>query len=350
MRAFIIDLIARIPFIPARLKHYFCLRLKYLTLKKLINFIKIEYCFWRKKAILSGYPYELIIESTNVCQLKCPFCYASKIESKQEKGFISFALFRSVIDELSPTALHVFLHLRGEPFLHKEMCKLVNYAHDANLGTTISTNFSMPLDEKQIEGIIDSGLDTLVISADGITPEIYEQYRIGGDFNQVIANIKLLVRKKKEKRSLAPYVEWQILVMKHNEHQLEEAKIFIKGLGVDSIAFGQVNVPQGEEMWLPDNKQYRGGRLLDKPDSLINKCWWLWRAAIIHWDGVIAPCCFIYDKTKQFAVFSRPFSEIWNNPSYVAARNLFSHNNIEQSVQTACHSCNVTNHKINGKS
>lgn len=346
MKKLLINLIESLPFNPSRLRRYFCLRLKHMTFKKFFNFLKSEYAFFRKKSVLNSYPYELIIEPTNICQLKCPFCYAGKIKYKQEKGFMRFSLYKDIIDELSPNALHVFLHLHGESLLHKEICSFINYAHKANLGTTISTNLSMALNDKQVEGIIDSGLDTLVISIDGITPEVYREYRIGGDFERVIANIKLLVEKRKEKKRKTPHLEWQFLVMKQNEHQVEKAKKFARELGIDSIAFGKINIPREEictevlERWLPKNIKYINKRFSGKPENLLKKCWWLWRAVIIQWDGMVFPCTY-HNKKENFAAFKKPFNQIWNNPNYVSSRSLFSNKISKSTIRTICHTCTV---------
>lgn len=337
-----------LPFNPSRISRYFRLRLKYLTFKKLINLLKTEYAFYRKRHSLNSSPYELIIEPTNICQLRCPFCYAGKIKYNQEKGFMDYQFYKEIIDELGQNALHVFLHLRGESLLHKDICEFIKYAHNANLGTSISTNLSMPFDEKQIEAIIDSGLDTLVISADGITPEVYSEYRIGGDFERVVANIKMLVEKRKAKKRKTPYLEWQFLVMKQNEHQLKNAKKFIKELGVDSIVFGGINIPCEEikvevlEKWQPKNIIYKNEQFPDKPDNLLKNCWWLWRSVIIQWDGMVFPCCYLHGKKDKFAAFEKPFDQIWNNSNYVSARNLFSNNRSKSAVKTICHTCTVT--------
>ena len=64
-----------------------------MTIRKIINFLKTELAYLFKRPRLASYPYELIVESTNICQLKCPFCYSSKPDTKLEKGFMEFELF-----------------------------------------------------------------------------------------------------------------------------------------------------------------------------------------------------------------------------------------------------------------
>ncbi|MFC1571221.1 radical SAM/SPASM domain-containing protein [Candidatus Margulisiibacteriota bacterium] len=330
-----------------RLMYYCRVRLKYLTIKKLINLILTEYFYFKKQIFLKSYPYELIIDPTNACQLKCPICYTGRNKSGREKGVMKFSPFKEIIDELSPYALHVFLHNWGEPFLHKEILKFIHYAHNANLATTISSNLSFPLKNNQIEEIIDSGLDTLVISADGITPGVYGEYRIGGNFEQVLANIKLLAQKKREKKSKTPHLEWQFLVMRHNEHQIAKVEKFAKGLGINSVVLGNICFLHNEtdlkiiEKWLPTNKSFVNKKWHDKCDNLIKGCWWLWRAVVINWDGRVTPCCYLDNSTSDFASFNRPFKDIWNNSYYTSARNLFTKRKINSTINTICNNCNA---------
>lgn len=319
-----------------------------MTLRKLINFCAIEYAFFRRQTVVKGYPYELLIEPTNICQLKCPLCFTGAGKSGRAKGFMEFELYKKIINTLSPYAFHVFLHLWGESFLHKDINKFIQYAHNANLSTTISSNLSFSLDDKKVEDIINAGLDVLVVSLDGITPETYSKYRVGGDFEQVVFNIKLFLKKRKEMNSKTPHIKWHFIVMKHNEHQVGDAKRFANEIGVDSIVFANAYFREKDvtdsdkEKWLPMNNDLRNSKVFDKPEYLVGKCWWLWRGVVINWDRGISPCCNISDQSTDFGKFDESFKRVWNNPHYQSARNLFSRKKSKSGVNTVCHSCSVS--------
>jgi len=89
-------------------------------------------------------------------------------------------------------------------------------------GTVVNSNFNAPVDG---ERLVRSGLDHLVISGDGITQEVYEKYRVDGKINLVLDNLRKIVNAKKKYGSKLPYIEWQCLVTKWNEAQLDDIKM-----------------------------------------------------------------------------------------------------------------------------
>ena len=91
---------------------------------------------------------------------------------------------------------------------------------------------------------IQSGLDRLIISIDGTTQETYQAYRVGGKLDKVIEGAKNIVRWKKELRSASPFVVFQFLVVKPNEHQVEEVYRLAEEIGVDH------GVEDGTDLWL----------------------------------------------------------------------------------------------------
>lgn len=329
-----------------RFSHYLIIRLKHLTWHKLINFLVVEYEYFLRRSTLRGFPYELIIDPTNICQLRCPLCPTGLGQPGRQKGYMDLRLFKRIIDKVKPYTFHVFLHNWGEPLFHKDLIQMIKYAHHANIGTTLSTNLNHSLSEQSAEALIHSGLETLVVSLDGTTQEAYEKYRVGGNISKVIQNVEMLVQKRQKAKS--PYLEWQFLVNKYNEHQIEEAKAMAKDLGVDGISFVNLNLPHNvkdEELvnaWFPQNIKYRN-KVPDKADDLLNgNCWWLWRTMIINWDGGTAFCCYIDESQGDIGNCNyEDLREIWNNRNYQSARNLFSKNRINFEVTTICHKCSV---------
>ena len=104
-------------------------------------------------------------------------------------------LFRSLI-----------LYFQGEPFLNKEIFKLFEYASvTKKIFTTTSTNGHF-LNSENAEKTVKSGLDKIIISIDGTTQDIYEQYRKNGQLNTVIKGINNLVYWRKKLQYSTPYI------------------------------------------------------------------------------------------------------------------------------------------------
>ena len=164
------------------------------------------------------------------------------------------------MDELGPYLIHLDFCNWGEPFLNPELSKLIKYAKGYNVDTKVDSNLNI-LDEKCAEDIILSGLDKIIVSIDGASAETYSKYRVGGDFNTAINNLKLLIRKKKELARTNPYICWQFLVFRHNEHEIEQVKKLGQDLGVDNVSITRAFI--GNKDWLPLNEEfshYRKGK------------------------------------------------------------------------------------------
>ena len=319
------------------------------TWKKVLNFLRIELQLKSGRTQVKGYPYEWEIDTTNICQLKCPLCHTGLGTVNRQKGVMHFDLFKKTIDEIKDYCIWLSLYSWGEPFLNKEIDKYIAYANQANVATIISSNLNKPLTKDMAERLVLSGLDSLIISLDGTTQEVYEVYRVGGYLERVLENIRLLSQTKAELGRTKPFMEWQFIVMRQNEHQVSEAREMAKEMGVNDIVFKKVDFPHGEDdpelaaKWLPVNTE---GFLRDQPfekpyNENGKRCWRLWRSGVVNWDGGYAPCCYLTDASDDFGnVSTQSIKEIWNNKSYVTARELFDEET-NPKTYVGCLNCNV---------
>ncbi|MFQ5872442.1 MAG: radical SAM/SPASM domain-containing protein [Dehalococcoidia bacterium] len=344
-------------FARGRASHRAMLGFRYFSFKRFLNFWLIELQLYVGATRVRGYPYEWETDTTNICQLKCPLCHTGLDNIRRLKGVMHFDTFRKTIDEIKDYVIWLSLYSWGEPLINKQIPKFISYAHQAKIATLISSNLSLPLTPEKVEAIVRSGLDVLIISMDGITQEVYEKYRVKGKLSLVLENIRLFVQKKKELGYKTPYLEWQFIVMKQNEHQMPEARRLARELGVDKIVFKRVDFPHGmgngelTRKWVPVNTAgFRRDDLLDKPyNEKSGKCWRLWRSAVVNWDGGYAPCCYLTDAKDDFGnVKEDSVKTIWNNAHYRTARTLFRNGNRPE-VGVGCLTCEVYLESPNGR-
>lgn len=259
---------------------------------------------------------------------------------------MSFENFKAIIDEMARWLYKARFYSWGEPFLHKDIYRMIQYATEKNIGTEISTNLNI-FEESDSQKLIASGLELLIISIDGADEETYARYRVGGDFHKVIRNISAISKEKLKSGSKYPVIEMQFLVMRHNEDQVHKMKSLSKELGVDRLKIGAVVVnmenPDDRE-WLPANESLSRYLYKDKKDKIFsrrNKCEWLWRSSVINWDGTVSPCCiFEGEKSEIGSLNGKKFSDVWNNDSYVCSRKIFTDNSQKIGRQkTICTFC-----------
>src|SRR5690606_14256719 len=129
----------------------------------------------------------------------------------------------------------------GEPYINPNFLDMVKYAHDRKMYTATSTNAHF-LNDEDSRKTIESGLDRLIISIDGTSQEVYESYRRGGKLEKVLEGSKNILKWKRKLKSKTPHVIFQFLVVKPNEHQIEDVKKLARELGVDEVKFKTAQV------------------------------------------------------------------------------------------------------------
>ncbi|MDQ3191340.1 MAG: SPASM domain-containing protein [Bacteroidota bacterium] len=301
------------------------------TWGKLLNHLQIISGYllskYSGKVIHWGKPLSVSIEPTTSCNLRCPECPSGLRSFSRPTGMLELAFYKTVIDELYKKLLYLIFYFQGEPYLHPNFFELIKYASSRKIYTATSTNAHY-LDDDKARKTIESGLSRLIISIDGTTQETYENYRVGGKLEKVIQGTQNIIKWKKELKSKTPYVIFQFLVVKQNEHQVEEIKKLGKKLGVDKVALKTAQVydyKNGNDL-IPETAKYSrykkiGNGCYKIKNSLSNHCWKLWHSCVITWDGLIVPCCFDKDATHKLGnLKNNSFSEIWKSKEYYEFR------------------------------
>jgi radical SAM protein with 4Fe4S-binding SPASM domain len=268
-------------------------------------------------------PLAISFEPTTSCNLRCPECPSGLRAFTRPTGMLDPQFFKKVIDEIHEELLYLVFYFQGEPYLNPEFLDLVKYATDKNIYTATSTNAHF-LNDANARKTVESGLDRLIISIDGTTQETYQSYRIGGNLDKVIQGAKNVVRWKKELNSSTPHTIFQFLVVRHNEHQIDEIKKIAKETGVDEVAFKTAQIYEyenGSDLIPSIDKYSRYKQLPDGKwkvkNELLNHCWKLWHSCVITWDGKIVPCCFDKDAMYQMGdLTTNSFRDIWTNKVY----------------------------------
>lgn len=208
---------------------------------------------------------------------------------------------------------------------------MVRLAKRYRIYTITSTNGHY-LTPSKSEEIVQSGLDRILISIDGATQEVYESYRREGSLEKVIEGTRNLIQARKKLRVSHPEIIFQMLVVRPNEHQIEDVKRLGKELGVDKVVLKTAQVYDFENgnPLIPSDKYARYRRMSDGKwkikNELKNQCWKMWHSAVSTWDGKVLPCCF--DKDAQYEMGNlqtQTMETIWNSPPYIRFRQSLLH-------------------------
>ena len=302
-----------------------------LTFAKIWNAIAVYLSFQIssivKRPIHWGRPVHVSLEPTTACNLRCPECPSGLRAFTRDTGNISKDFFRPVIDELGRHAISVIFYFQGEPYIHPQFLEMVQHAKSKGLYTITSTNAHF-LDDETARATIESGLDRLIISIDGTTQEVYEQYRKAGNLETVIQGARNVIKWKKQLKSRTPHVIFQFLVVRPNEHQIEDVHRLANEIGVDEVKLktAQVYDYQNGHPLIPTDTKYaryiqNGNGKWQLKYKLRNRCWRMWQGCVVTWDGHVVPCCFDKDAVHKMGnLREQTISQIWNSPGYKAFR------------------------------
>jgi len=173
------------------------------------------------------------------------------------------------------------------------------------------------------------------------------------DIEEVFANMKGLLAAKKELNSRTPFVEWQFIVFKHNEHQMDKARQLAAEWGVDLLRFVAPGFqPESmddrnlREKWMPKDPLFserNPAEATERGYIYDRTCFYLYRSMSIYPGGGVTPCCFTHDRKQDFGdILNSTVAEIWNNHHYRSARMLFN-NRLpqEERSQVVCDLCPI---------
>jgi radical SAM protein with 4Fe4S-binding SPASM domain len=305
--------------------------IKGLTFSRLINIIQL-YCSYQATKILKrpvqwGLPMTISLEPTTACNLRCPECPSGLRSFTRETGNLKEDFFRNIIEELYQKLTFLIFYFQGEPYINPKFLDMVALASGKGLYTITSTNGHF-LNDENARKTIESGLHRLIISVDGTTQEVYENYRKEGKLETVLQGAKNVVKWKKQLNSKTPHIIFQFLVVKPNEHQIPDIFRLAKEIGVDEVKLKTAQVydyKQGNVLIPSDDKYSRYRKQSDGTyrvkNELLNHCWKLWHACVITWDGIVVPCCFDKDADHRLGdLKNQSFKDIWNGQAYRSFR------------------------------
>ncbi|MBW6478690.1 MAG: radical SAM protein [Bacteroidales bacterium] len=276
---------------------------------RMINYLKMRASLGLSRIIsrpvVWSQPFSVHLETASVCNLKCPECIAGMGLTSRNSKLMDVALVREKLKLHQKHAFYCNLYFQGEPFLNPNLAEIINQATGLNYYSVVSTNGHF-LDEKNCIRIIESGLDKLIVSLDGIDSESYSKYRSGGLFNKVTRGIRQMAETKKSLNKKNPLLVVQMLVNKNNEHQLGKARQFVKDMGADMLEFKsmQIYTDDGKKQFLPSGKKFNRyfgkSRNFSPQSHKKGVCTRLWSHVVYTSDGFMVPCC--YDKKPEYLI------------------------------------------------
>ncbi len=277
-------------------------------------------------------PSILSIETSTVCQLRCPTCPTTGEDANPfiGQGQLRARDFGRLLDHAPRIRAAQFVSL-GEIFLNREIGEIlrIGYERGLDLHCDSGTNFNHA-PEQLLEDLVRFRLRDLRCSIDGASQETYERYRVGGDFDRVLENIRRLDETKRRLGIPYPRLTWQFVVFGHNEHEISRAREMAHSLG---MAF------EPKMSWDPAFSPIRNPALVREQtgwqeisrDDFVEStgqnymrdvCYALWLYPRINWDGRVLGCC--WNNWGEFGgnAFEDGYEAVVDSPGIRRARDM----------------------------
>jgi len=305
-------------------KDYFSLtpfwkRLKYDLKSKggLLNYIddQLRWQIAPKLGYVTHFPHHLDIEAASACQLACPQC-TNVIMPAKIKGIMSWDTYQKVIDEAANmrtgilnrrVVQHVKLSWRGEPMLNKNIWRMVKYAKDAGIPeVAMLSNGERMKNPEDLEKMLDSGLDWISFSADGLY-DTYDRIRAPSKFEEFSEKLVSLRDLKRKRGTDKPLVRIQTILSAIKD----DVDAYFKYWEpiVDKVNFISDEARSDEMRQFPQDPDY----ICPAP----------WQRMVVDHKGNVRPCvCDYFEENIMGNIHEQSLREIWHGKMFKELRYL----------------------------
>ena len=293
-------------------------------------------------------PTRIRLEASSFCQLRCPSCpnTSKAFNSAVGSGFLKLNDFKKLLDH-NPWIREVELSNYGEIFLNPDLLEIIKYAYERNIVLSANNGVNLNnVNENVLEGLVIYKFLEMTCSIDGASNETYKVYRVKGNFENVIENIKKINIFKKRYQSEYPRLKWQFVVFGHNEHEIPLARKLARDLDMRfrlklswDPHFSPVRHQEfiRKEIGTASREEYKKKRGVD---YIQRTCHQLWDHPQINWDGKVLGCCLNFWGDFGGNAFEDGVFNSINSENMTYARAMLQGKNAEK-VGIPCTTCSI---------
>ena len=287
---------------------------------------RYRYEIYPQLRISDNFPPYLQIEPTSICNYRCVFCYQTDNKFNKRSGghmgHMKLKTFKMLIDQAEGNIEFISLASRGEPLLCPDLKEMLMYTKNKFYNLKMNTNAFL-LDEKMSRAILESGVKTLVFSADATNSNLYNKLRVNGKLEKVVENIKRFQKIRIKDYSKSKIITRVSGVKVNNQQDFGDMEKFW-GDVVDQVAFVD---------YMPWENVYQS-----KYSGIQVPCSDLWRRMFVWWDGKVNPCDIDYKSRLTIGNFNNnSISELWKSNEYTSLR--YQHESKLRSKTSPCNRC-----------
>ena len=241
------------------------------------------------------------LEASSACQLRCPSCPTTTGHTSDVvgKSVLRLADFVKRIDD-NPWIGRIELSNYGEVFLNLGLLAIFRYAYERNVTLEIANGANLNhVRDDVLEGLVRYRVAKMTCSIDGASQDVYARYRVRGNYERVIGNIRRINHFKSAHGSELPRLTWQFIAFGHNEHEIGSARDLATELGMTffvklnwdpelSPVVDEDTIRVATRTGAATRSEFREKHGSDYASTICDQ---LWSSPQINWDGKVLGCC-----------------------------------------------------------
>lgn len=264
-------------------------------------------------------PTQITFEVTNACNYHCYFCAHDKMTRPIK--FMDFETGKKYLQDLYESGIkEIGFNGCGEPVLHKDIAKLVNFAKRLGyIYIYITSNGSIP-DNARYLSLIDAGVDSIKFSINASNSLDYAKIHKTPEttFNEVINRLNLLAEYKNKNNLSTKIYASCVSTDPNNINTLNTL------LQIDEVVLYSLHAQAGQA--IPDNRNLTK-KICDYPFTRSH----------ITAEGFVNVCCIDFQNFLAVGDLNKEsFLSIWNSELYDQIREKFKKNDYHGLLCNGC--------------
>lgn len=228
----------------------------------------------------------IYIEITNICNMSCSFCP----KTTRNKEYMSLNNFEKILVKIKDYTDYIYLHVKGEPLMHKEIFQILDLCKKYELQVNITTNGTLIKEKKEI--LISSN----AIRQINISLQSFEDIDNVNTVSNLVECIKAAKYIKDNSNVIIAFRLWNV---KNDYLELSDLnKICIEKIqeifNINDISEKlsiNNNIMVKDKVFLNMEYQFEWPNIELEEINNCGKCYGLKEQIAILVDGTIVPCC-----------------------------------------------------------
>jgi len=273
---------------------------------------------------------KVYIEITNRCNLNCEFCP----KTIRDKDDMAPKNFEHILNQIKDYTELIYIHVKGEPLLHKELNEILNACYKYNIKVNLTTNGTLLKKNIQILKASKSlrQVNISIHSAIQNKKQDDEIIEYMNDVFECVDNLKQHV--------IISYRLWNIKNIKENEHNKIILNILAHKYDIPmlyDIAKENSFIKLESNVYLNQDIEFKWPNIEAKEISNTGTCLGLKNQIAILVNGDVIPCCLDENANILLGnIFENSIEEILNSDKAKRIIEGFNNNKLEEKLCRTC--------------